>query len=133
MRLTYDPGKEVPVPDTIDRAKKLIQDRLQELESEAANLNQTLANLRGGSNRRTKPRSSGSKKQASRKGNRAKRGQRQEQFLKALREQPGARPSEIAAKMGVSQSQIHGLAGRLQKAGEITKSGKGYKVKKGNA
>jgi DNA-binding IclR family transcriptional regulator len=59
---------------------------------------------------------------------RAKRGQRKEQFLAAVKRTPGATAAVIAKEIGVSASQAYGLARRLQKDGAIMRSGKGYKA-----
>ena len=62
-----------------------------------------------------------------RHGRRAPRGQRQQQFLAAVKKNPGARGSEIAKEMGVPPSQAYALARRLQQNGQIRKAGPGLR------
>jgi hypothetical protein len=114
------------MPDLLDQARKAIEARLRELEDEARHLRDALGNLdhhRLGGKRRpttTKPRS---------KARRAPRGQRQKQFLAAVKKDPGAPVSQIAKDMGVAPNQLYPIARRLHQKGEIRKRGKGYAVK----
>jgi predicted Rossmann fold nucleotide-binding protein DprA/Smf involved in DNA uptake len=112
------------MPDVLDQARKAIEAGLREFDHEAGRLRNALANLGGGTpagNRRptTKRRSTT---------RRAPRGQRQEQFLAAVKKNPGAPVSQIAKEMGVQPSQAYTLAHRLHQKGEIRKRGKGYAV-----
>ena len=113
------------MPDVLDQARKAIEAGLRELDHEAGRLRNALANLGGGTpagNRRptTKRRSTT---------RRAPRGQRQEQFLAAVKKNPGTPVSQIAKEMGVPASQVYTLARRLHQKGQIRKRGKGYAVK----
>jgi hypothetical protein len=131
------------VSNTIDEARKLIAARLVDLEAEAKSLEAALASLNEGDSsdaRRRKssvsqrqaspPRKSATRRRKSkRKGARAPRGQRRQQFLAELEKSPGAKASEVAKAIGINANQAYTLAGRLQKEGAIRKSGKGYRVK----
>jgi transposase-like protein len=62
------------------------------------------------------------------------KGQRREQFLAAVREQPGISVSEIAKQLKLaSPNSLYPLANRLQKEKEISKKGSGYIIKRGAA
>jgi len=50
---------------------------------------------------------------------RAGRGQRKEQLLRVVGEEPGLRPSEAARRVGIQPSQLHTLARGLQEEGSI--------------
>jgi predicted Rossmann fold nucleotide-binding protein DprA/Smf involved in DNA uptake len=112
------------VADVVDQARKAIETRLHELEDEARRLRDALASLGGHrpstARRRTRRRSTT---------RRAPRGQRQQQFLDAVKKNPGVPVSEIAKEIGVSPQQLYPVAHRLRERGEIRKRGKGYTVK----
>jgi MarR family len=118
------------MPDTIDRARALIQARLSELEAEATKLQSALASMGEGSRRRQsrvgRATSSGSQGSAS---GRAKRGQRREQLLAAIKANPGARPADLARTMGVSANQVHGLIKKARAEKLVVKRGRGYALK----
>lgn len=119
--------------DVVADVRKVIEDRLRELESEEARLRRALADLGGGTRgaptrRRPRATSAGGHKRAGAR--RAPRGQREAEFLAALKKNPGAKASEIAREMGVAPSQVYGLAGRLHKEGKVRKRrGGGYALK----
>jgi predicted Rossmann fold nucleotide-binding protein DprA/Smf involved in DNA uptake len=108
--------------DVLSEARKVIETRLHELENEARKLRGVLANLDGGKPARRRRR----RRSATR---RAPRGQRQQQFLAAVKKNPGAPMSQIAKDMGVAPQQLYAIARRLHQKGEIRKRGKGYAVK----
>jgi DNA-binding MarR family transcriptional regulator len=51
-------------------------------------------------------------------------------LLAAIGAKPGARPSELAAEIGVSASQVHGLIRKARTQKLIVKKGAGYALKK---
>jgi hypothetical protein len=120
------------MPDPIDTARKLISDRLRELEAEAGQLQRALRSMgeRDGSAPAT--RKPGRKRAPSKRRRRAKapRGQRREQLLVAIKARPGARPSELAGEIGVAPSQVHGLIRKARAEKLIAKKGVGYALKK---
>jgi DNA-binding transcriptional ArsR family regulator len=118
--------------DNIDAARKLITNRLSAIEAEAGQLRRALEELGeiGGSVPATpKPRR---KPAASKRRRRAQapRGQRREQLLGVIAANPGARPSEFAAEIGISPSQVSALIAVLRKEKLIVKQGVGYALKK---
>jgi transposase len=104
----------------------MLEARLEELEEETKHLTSSLEGLREESSSRPqrKPSRKGRRGRGKR---RAKRGQRKEQFLAAVKKNPGATAAEIAREIGVSPNQAYGLARRLQRDGTIVKSANGYK------
>ena len=114
--------------DTLDRARRIIEKRLHELEDEAKKLRESLAGLvhLDGREPKTKP--------ARRTAKRAPRGERQRQLLASIEKHPDFKPSEHAKAMKVSPNQVYGLARKLQDDGKITKTAKGtYKIKRTTA
>ena len=111
------------MPNTIDKARKAIEDGLAELEEEAKKLRDALASL---GHRDGKP----SKAPAPKAKKRAKPGQREKQLLNSVSKHPDYKPGEHAKAIGVSVNQVYALATKLQKEGKLTKTAKGtYKVK----
>jgi hypothetical protein len=114
----------VPLPDALDRARHVIEERLHELEDEAKKLRDALARLAHQDGR----------KPARRASKRAPRGTRQSPLLASIEKHPEYKSSEHATAMKVSPNQVYGLARKLQDEGTITKTAKGtYKAKKATA
>jgi hypothetical protein len=118
------------VPDTTSELKSLIEDRLRELDDEAARLNKGLLALDPDRPKQSGPAPGGLRRAASGKP-RAGRGQRRAQFLEAVKANPGMKGSGIAREIGISLTQAYELAKALRKDGSIRKSGNGYRVKVG--
>lgn len=115
---------------TIEGARKLIADRLREIDAEAAELERALKGMVGTSRQRSR-RKAADKKRGRRKSRRlAPRGQRREQLLAAVKAKPGARPAELASAIGISQSQVHGLIRKARAEKLIVKKDGGYTLKK---
>ncbi len=120
------------MPDVVADARRMIEDRLRELEAEASRLRSALASLgsdrRRSTSARRRPAANGRRRGGTRK--RAARGQREAEFLAALEKSPGAKPSAIAEEMDIAPNQVYGLARRLHRAGRIRKRpGGGYALK----
>jgi hypothetical protein len=121
------------MPDTIEVARKLIAERLSAIEAEATQLQQALNSLgerdgvpSRGAGRPRRRRASGKRPRRAQ----ARRGQRREQLLAAIEANPGTRPSELAGKIGVSPSQVHGLIRKARAEKLIVKKGAGYTLRK---
>lgn len=112
--------------DVLDEARRAIEARLRELEDEARDLKDALMRLGGGKLKVGRRRTTTRRRSTTR---RAPRGQRQEQFLAAVKKNPGAPVSQIAKDIGVAPNQLYTVARRLHQKGEIRKRGKGYAVK----
>lgn len=96
--------EEEHMSETIDAVRKLITERLSELEAEATRLEQALKSMgeRDGS-RLTAPKSQRKRATPKRRRHRAQAPppKRREQLLAAIRAKPGARPSELTADIGI--------------------------------
>ena len=113
--------------DGLDQAREAIERRLRELDSESQRLRDALSKLAGESPAAQADASQNGGPESTR---RARRGERQAQFLAVLEQHPGAKLADIAKEMGVHPSQAHNLARRLHEAGRIRKRrGGGYAVK----
>ena len=115
--------------DTVNRAKELMHRRLVELDRERKAIEKALASIED----RVPIASSRSAAGRRRAGKRAQRGQRQDQFLTAVRAQPGAKISAIAREIGVKPQQLYPIARRLAADGVIAKSDGGYAIAKTEA
>lgn len=112
--------------DSIDQARKLMTDRLSELENERKAIEAALASL----DEKSAGKPTGSKRRRRSVARRARRGERQVQFLDVVREHPGEPISEIAKEMGVRPQQLYPIARRLSDQGAIAKFNGGYEAKK---
>lgn len=101
-------------------------DRLSELENERKAIEAALASL----DEKSAGKPTGSKRRRRSVARRARRGERQVQFLDVVREHPGEPISEIAKEMGVRPQQLYPIARRLSDQGAIAKFNGGYEAKK---
>jgi hypothetical protein len=133
------------LPDALDDARQLIQSRLADLDVEARQLERALVGLGEGSGPRRRrpgrpakrvsaeasaprtPKPSASRKPGGAK--RAKRGQRQEELLAAIKKMRGASPAELADAIGIGSNQAYGLIRKAEADGQIKKKGQGYALK----
>jgi hypothetical protein len=121
------------MPDAIDAARKLITDRLRELEAETKALERALGSMGdtdGSSTRARKPRRKRGAAKARRRRAKAPRGRRREQLLAALAAKPGARPAELAAEIGIAPSHVSALLAKARAEKLVVKKGTGYELKK---
>jgi hypothetical protein len=115
--------------DPVAQARSIIEAALNGVEEETRRLERALA---GFGDRR--PPAAAPARTPKRRRRRAKPGQRREQFLAAVKEQPGITVAKAAKKLGISPpNALYALAKRLVKEGEITKAGAGYALKKAAA
>jgi DNA-binding transcriptional ArsR family regulator len=115
--------------ELIDRIKKDIDDRLEELrpqieeiprlEAALAALEATRAGARAG---RSRGRATGAARGPQRSGRRrARRGQRREELIQLLKGHPEISVAEAARQMGVSSPQVSTLLRRLREEGVVTR------------
>ena len=108
--------------DLLERAKRELRERLQELYplvEERDRLRAALEALEGGeSEKRASRRASGQRGRPT-TSRRAGRGERRTQLLEVLQAEPGLRPSEAAQRMAVNPSQVHSLVRRLEEEGAL--------------
>lgn len=112
---------------TIQRAADLIRERIHEIDADKKQLEASLAALTGKS--ATKKRGPDRPRASNNGRKNAPRGQRREQLLAHLEQNPGARPSQIAKALGVSPNQVSGLLrkGREDKLVRKVRGG-GYRL-----
>lgn len=121
--------------DVLAQVRTAIEARLREIREETQSLQGALAQLDGGPGARRRRRTGGSRRRrasrptGARQAARAPRGQRQQQFLDAVKKKPGAPVAEIARDMSVAPQQLYAIARRLRQRGQIRKRRKGYAVK----
>jgi hypothetical protein len=121
----------------------MIESRLADIRDEASRLERALPYLGEGSPRRP-GRRGGSRKggatptprkpkrwrtSKAKRAARAARGERREQLLAAIGANPGARPSELAATIGIRPTQVSVLIAKAREEKLIVKRGKGYALK----
>jgi hypothetical protein len=135
-RILQPIGRGWEMSETTEAVGRLLQQRLEEIKQEAASLERALGGL--GKNtlfQPSTPRSSKVTKSRRRRprrppgSKRAARGQRQQQLLTAIKQNPGARPAELARLIKVNPPQVHGLLRKARARKLIAKQGQGYKVK----
>jgi sugar-specific transcriptional regulator TrmB len=118
---------------TLADARQVIEKRLTELRAETKELEDALKHLGSRSASRARAASKRARSSSGRRrgktANRAPRGRRQEELLKAIKAKPGATASELADKIGVARPQAYSLVRRLREQGRIKKQGKGYAAK----
>ncbi len=112
--------------DALEQARSALHQRLKELRGEASKVEKALAALGDGLPSGRRSRAKGRRPTGRSSG---RRRHRSDQFIAALKKEPGARVSEVAKKIGISPQQGHGIAKRLRDRGSIKKQGKGYAVK----
>ncbi len=116
--------------DAVQQAKELLQARISELDAERTQLEQALRSL-GHSKpgrRGPKPGSGAGARRRRSGGKRARRGQRESEFLAQVESAPGAKISEIAKTMGVAPQQLYPIARRLSDGGKVTRKGEGFQL-----
>ncbi|MDX6587347.1 MAG: hypothetical protein QOI31_1820 [Solirubrobacterales bacterium] len=117
---------------TVDKAAKLLRDRISELDSERAKLERALASLtdgREGKRGPGRPRGSsspapsnnGRKRRRSRKG-----GTRADHALKVISEEPGIGASAVAERLGIKPNYMYRVLHELQADGKVRKDGRAY-------
>ena len=113
-----------------DAIRKLVEERLAELDEERKQLLDALSALEGGksSGRRSSRRSSKpSRSSAARPGRRRRKGgTRAEHAEKAVAENPGIKASQIAEELKIKPNYVYRVMADLVKEGRVIKKGTGY-------
>jgi hypothetical protein len=134
------------VSDTIEDARRMIESRLAEIAAEARQLEDALAHLaedRARSPRRRRgtrdgkttsqatPPSQNRPRKPSRRmaAKRAPRGRRREELLAPIKASPGARASELAARIGIRPTQVSVLIAKARAERLIVRHGDGYALR----
>lgn len=114
----------------IDDARKLVESRLTELDKERERLMAALKELGGAVPiRRGGKRGPGRPKGATTKRRKRKGGNRLDQFVKFIADNPGATVADASKALKVKPNYLYRIAKEATKGGKVSKSGKGYKAK----
>ena len=119
--------RKVAVATKTEQIRKLVEERLAELDKERKALEETLRHLGGSAvrkvSRRGRPAGSTStgRKRRSRKG-----GTRAEHALKAVADNPGITAGEIAKQLKIKPNYVYRVMGDLVKDKKVKKKGRGY-------
>ena len=108
--------------EAIERARAIIENGLAELESERSRLHRALADLDSASGRTP----AHSRRATRNGGRRARRGQRREEFLKAVGLRAGEPVSVLAQEIGVPPQQLYPIARKLHAEELIVKHDRGF-------
>jgi hypothetical protein len=124
------------VSDTIDAARKTIEDRISTLRDELAELERAAASLGGRARRAARGggggtstrrrRSGGGGSGTGRRGRPRGSGARAAQAEKLVRDNPGISISELAKKMNIKPNYLYRVLPQLQKDGKVRKRDKGW-------
>jgi hypothetical protein len=115
--------------DAVQQAKELLQTRLAEIDQERKQVEHALSSLGTARARQPGPKAARSATRKRRSGGkRARRGQREAEFLAQIRDRPGAKISEIASSIGVAPQQLYPIARRLSESGQVSREGDGFHV-----
>ncbi len=111
--------------DVLAQARAKIEQRLEELAQESQALNRAFQSLQNKPNEHS---SAPPPRRNRRK--RARPGQRRQQFLGAVKEQPGVTVARVAKGIGTAPNPLYAIAHQLVKEKEIEKDGSGYRIAK---
>jgi hypothetical protein len=126
VQVDGDAVRRFSVTDKVKQARALIERVVEELEAERQELTSALAALgRDGFSRDGRQRAAARPRP---KRQRARRGQRQEQFLKAVARHAGEPVSVLAREIGIPPQQLYPIAKKLIDDDRIVKSGRGYEL-----
>jgi hypothetical protein len=119
-----------------EEAQRLIQEHIDTLGEQKAQLERALAHLNGSSgNGQGKPRGQGAGAGKVRQaqnggtaagGDRAPRGARRGEVIADLKSNPGAKAGEVAKRVGINPTHAQTILGNLVKQGVATKEGQQY-------
>jgi ribosomal protein S25 len=117
------------VSDTIDAARKTIEDRISALRDELKQLESAAAALGGKASRRVRGAGGRPRKRSTGTGRRGRprgSGARAAQAEKLVRANPGITISELAKKMNIKPNYLYRVLPQLQKDGKVRKRDKGW-------
>jgi sugar-specific transcriptional regulator TrmB len=125
------------VASNTDAIRRLVEDRLAELDKERHELQEALKELTDklagkvtGKKSGSRSKSSGRAKSSSGKSGsgrrRRKGGTRADQALKVVADKPGVKASEIAESLKIKPNYVYRVMGDLVKEGRVKKKGTGY-------
>jgi hypothetical protein len=115
-----------PASDTVDKARALLEQRRDELNSELRQIESAISGLGGRKRGPGRPRGSGggTRRRRGRRG-----GTRADQAVKLISENPGITVSELGKQMKLkAPNYLYRVLPDLEKEGRIKKDGKGYRA-----
>ena len=112
--------------NAVDKARKLLEQRRDELRAELNQIESALSGLGGSRRGPGRPRGSGSSRPAGGRRRRRRGGTRAEHALTFIEANPGATAAEIATAMGIKPNYVYRVMAELEKDGRVRKDGKGY-------
>ena len=121
----------MPDSHVLEETRKLIQQRIEELDEERKRLERALAELGGKIRRVGRPpgRPAGGNR-AGGKGSTGKRrgrkGKRAEQTVKFVADNPGTTAGDVAKAMKIKPNYLYRVLGDLEKEGRVKKKGQQY-------
>jgi hypothetical protein len=120
--------------DVLQEARNKIESALAEISDERQHLERALSHLLhsdGGSRRKPRRRPSGARSgaPAPKRKKQARKGQRREEVLTAVTQDPGTTAAKVAKKLDISPSQVSSIAKGLLKDKLVTKKGPAYSAK----
>ena len=108
--------------NTVDKARALLEQRRQELQTELRQIERAIAGLGGGKRGPGRPRGSGGGRRRGPRG-----GTRADQAVKIITENPGIKVSELGKKMNLkAPNYLYRVLPDLEKEGRIKKKRRGY-------
>lgn len=119
--------------NVLDEARRLVHERLADLDDERKRLERALAELGGKVTRRApgRPRGSSKAKSGASDGaapRRRKRrgGTRADQAVNLIAKEPGISASDVAKQMKIKPNYLYRVLGDLEKEGRVKKDGRQY-------
>lgn len=108
--------------DAMDQARRILEERLRELDAERRQVERALSEMTRTDRRRRpgRPRGSGTARRGRRGSTRA------DQAVKQVKSNPGITVSEIAKKLKIAPNYMYRVMADLQKEGRVSKRGRGY-------
>lgn len=128
--------------NTVDQARKMLEERRSELQAEIADIDKALSALGGkvtsSSRRRTASTSRGRSRRTgtaapSRRRRRSSGGTRSDQAVKLITDNPGLSASEIASRLGIKPNYMYRVLSELEGESKVKKDGRKYYPAKGAA
>jgi sugar-specific transcriptional regulator TrmB len=114
--------------NVLDEARRLVETRLDDLNSERDRLERVIVELNGGAPKAARrPRAKATATAAPAKRARRKGGKtRADQAVKLIEKKPGISASDIAKTMKIKPNYLYRVLGDLEKEGRVTKDGRNY-------
>ena len=115
-----------PASDTVDKARALLEQRREELQSELRQIETAISGLGGRKRGPGRPRGSSAGTSAPRR-RRRRGGSRADQAVKIITENPGIGVADLGKKMHLKHpNYLYRVLPDLEKEGRVKKQGKGY-------